>query len=756
MQEVGGITVVEDAKASVKIAGTELHVLGFVLHRELSRLDELSLRLVKHDEELPEPASLIEKAVEFSLLRTHDDQAHHYHGEVISVGRTFERDGQNSLLVTARPRLWRLEARSNCRRYLEQTVPEVVQAVLKDAGIPSDDCIFRLSETYPKRDVIVQYRESDLAFISRLLAEEGIYFGPAGHDSPSAYVFSDDPKGLGASEVATLPFVTAIGSARLIDVARHVEQTHAIRPNKVTLGEYDFKRPSLKLEQSYESQDPGPKGSEVYLYPGRFAEESVGKKRAQVLLESIEADREVVSLEIGTVSLLPGYTFTLEDHPYAALNQEYLITSLDLASSVGAQFEAASKNIEEPSLRYLARVTAIPSSRSPYRPPRRELARRLPGLQTGTTAGPGGSEIHTNEEGQVIARLAWDRESALDEKASAWMRTSQVPTGGSMLLPRMNWEVAISYRDGDMDQPFVMSRLYNGATPPPYALPENAGKMALQTATTPGGGSTNELRMSDTKGSEEMFFNASRDMSVQVGNNTTESIGNDAKLKVGVNHKLNVLDTVDTTIGSNQTVNVGANQNIAVTSLMVDDIGADHSLTVGANRDMKVGGDHRRTVDGDSSVTIGANEYTLVVGEVSQSTLANRTHTVGAALAEVTTGSRSLQVGGNRTETSGALKIIVAKGGRGVESLISNSTVGGAFITKVKGDRVDQCTGPISEVAAGVNIMKGKNVTFEATQMLSLTMGGSTITLTPASISVLGASIKLDGNASDLGVVIDN
>ncbi len=82
------------------------------------------------------------------------------------------------------------------------------------------------------------------------------------------------------------------------------------------------------------------------------------------------------------------------------------------------------------------------------------------------------------------------------------MRTSQLPTGGSMLLPRMKWEVAVSYLEGDADRPFVMARMYNAVTMPPYKLPDHKGRSSIQTATTPGGGSVNEIRMSDDKGSE--------------------------------------------------------------------------------------------------------------------------------------------------------------------------------------------------------------------------------------------------------------
>lgn len=754
-------TVVQDAEASLSIEGQTFNVLAFRLSRSLSALDELVVRAVNYDEELTAANAVIGKKAEFRVERTHDKQAHVFVGEVWSVERTFVALGMNSLTLTIKPRLWRLQARTNCRRFLEMSVPDIVKDVLEKAGVSSSEQKWQLSGTYKPLRTVTQYRETDYDFIQRLLAEVGIYFAPVSHDAPDQICFTDATEGLGDCEVSSLEFITQFAGGRLLDVARHVEQHHVVRPDKVTFRDYDFKRPKVELHETVESTDEGNHESEIYQFPGRFDDPAVGKQLAQVLLESVQAERDVVTMTVGTVSQLPGYTVELVEHPYAPLNQKYLITSVQIESTTRGQFELNEGNGlttsgDEPGRRYTARITGIPVERSKYRPPRRQVERIVPGHQTALTTGPGGEEIHTNEHGQVTVKFYWDRESAPDENSSAWFRTSQVPTGGSMLLPRMNWEVSVVYREGDVDQPFVMSRLYNGLTPPPYALPENAGKMALQTSTTPGGGSSNELRMSDTKGNEEMFFNASRDMSIQVGNNTTESIGNDAKTKIGVDHSLECTDSITSTVGANQTLSVGANLNVKVTSLMVEDIASDHSLTVGANRNQKVGGDHRHTVTGNSSITVGANDIALVVGNVSNNTNANRNHTVGAALVEITPSDRSVSVTGTRTETSGALKIIVTKGGRGVESLMATSMVGGAMLTKVDGNRVDKALGPISDLAAGVQIIKGKNVTFEAQSMLSVVMGGATLTLTPAAISIAGASVTVDGKASNLGIVLNN
>ncbi len=66
-----------------------------------------------------------------------------------------------------------LEREVDCRIYQDQDVKEIVSAVLRGAGIDDQRQSRRLVSSYPKRTYCVQYNESSLAFVSRLLEEEG-------------------------------------------------------------------------------------------------------------------------------------------------------------------------------------------------------------------------------------------------------------------------------------------------------------------------------------------------------------------------------------------------------------------------------------------------------------------------------------------------------------------------------------------------------------------------------------------------------
>jgi type VI secretion system secreted protein VgrG len=657
------------------------------------------------------------------------------------------------------PTLWELGQRADCRIFQETSAVDIVKKVLEGAGLPPGRQDWHLGEDHPVRVYTVQYRESDLDFIRRLLFEEGIYFAVHATDEEDKVVFGDAPDGLAdVAGTTLLTFFEEFGFEGSVDRVRRLDRVASVQSDKVFVRDYDPDKPALALEATAESTDEGEHVLEVYDYPARCTEVAVATHTAEVLLGSLQAERDVVHGDVGSLALWPGLRFSVDGHPYDPLNQAYMVTRSRITGSHPRMLDGgrAARSGREP--KHTCEFWAVPTKTTRYRPPRRAREQVIPGLQTAITTGASGSEIHTDAGGHVKVRFHWDRSGIQDDTSSRWIRTSQVPTGGSMLLPRVGWEVTVAHHGGDADRPLVLGRMYNAVTPPPYALPKEAAKSSVQTATTPGGGSSNEFRMGDTKGSEEMFFNASKDMTTEVKNNATETIGNDYKKKVGSNQSRSVTDSSTSSVGANQTIDVGGNQSVKVETFMVDEVGGSHSLSIGGNRDMKVGGDHKRDIGGTSSLEVGGNQIDLVVGSITDETLASFSHQVGAALIELCVGDRVVTVGGASTENAGAAKVIVVKGGRGVNVGGSlNIKVAGAIVNMANADRAEASGGTYTEIAAGAQIVKGNNVVFEADNMLSLVMGASTLTLMPAMIAIAGVSVKIDGDVTDAGtMVVDN
>ncbi|MGD0523501.1 MAG: type VI secretion system tip protein TssI/VgrG [Polyangiaceae bacterium] len=735
-------------QASIAISGQTYRVFHYAIHEQLSEVSSLTCSLGKEAEDPPEATALVDQPAVLTLNNAVTGQKRTFVGTVVRARRSEEAtEGAALIEVHVAPKAWRMSRRADCRTFQKMTVVDIVKQVLTDAGV--DKATWNTTGTYPVRDYTVQYRETDLAFVLRLLSEEGIYFAIQHDDQADTMVFGDDPKGFGPTTgPASLQFKDTLAQTEdaLQAVTTDVVETQQVRSDKTTLKDYDSTKPKLKLESTAKTDKAD---AEVYVWPGRFTDPKVGDRLAQVLLDSLRADSDVVTGRTPIISLTAGTRFSIDSHPYAPLNQEYLVVGVDLdGRDVSAGREQRTGEWGSCWFR------AIPTKTLAYRPPRRVREHFVSGTQTAMSTGSAGEEIHTNENGQVVAQFHWDRLGKNDENSSLWMRTSQLPTGGSMLLPRMKWEVSVRYLEGDVDRPMVMARMYNTATPPPYKLPDNKGRSSIQTATTPGGGSVNEIRMSDDKGSEEMFMNASKDMSVDVGNNTTESIGVNLTRSIGSNHNLSITDSFSASVGASQSVSVSGNQDIHVQTFMVDQVTGNHTLAIGGARSMKVGGDHKREITGDSTLNANSMSIDLVVGTVNEHGLANYKHHVGAALVEMTAGTRSVTVTGNRSETATLAKIIYTPAGRSVDVTGTlGQKVGGLVYRKTDADLAESGV-DFMEVAVGAQLFAAPDIAIVADSKLTIVMGASVIILTPASVSIAGVSVKIDGELIDEAALI--
>ncbi|WP_437586343.1 type VI secretion system Vgr family protein [Sorangium sp. So ce1000] len=741
-----------DIEHELTIDGVPFPLLWLEAHEALDDLGLLRCEITDRAGG-PDPASLLGKPVLLTLSRREGREERKLAGYVVEAERATARGAEETgTRLVACPRLFRLTQRADCRIFPRMSTPDIVKEVLAGAGIPASAQRWQLTQSYPERQTTAQYRETDLDFVRRLLAEDGISFRVDSSTGTDTVIFVDtDTEDIDGGN--QLVFRPADGLEPTRDAITTISYDRTIAPGRVHLRDHDFERPRVKLDATAQGEDDRERALEVYVHPGRFAEPAVGDRRARVLLESLRARRALASGTANTLRVRPGRRFSLTDHPYEPLNQEYLLVEVELALEARpnphARGDASRRGVR-------IAFRAIPTSESTYRPPRAPRAARIAGAQSAVTTGPRGREIHPDRHGRVKILFPWDRRGKADDSSSAWIRTSQLPLGGGLLTPRVGWEVCLDFIDGDPDQPLVGGRLYNAASPPPYPLPAHKTRMALQTATTPGGGSANEIRMDDRAGAEEVFVNASRDGSVRAGNNVTESIGNSESRSIGANHSLAVTDSMSAAVGANQELAIGGDQKVRASTFMVDDVGS-RSLSVGGSRDLKAGGDHKRTVAGSSTLAIGGAQIDLAAGSVDEATMATMEDTVGAALIEMTAADRTVTVKGSRTEVAGAAKVILAGGGRAVEIGTSLSQkAAGAILNVVSGDRQDVSEADFLEVAGGAQIVKAANVVFEAQTSLSVVMGASTITLTPASVSLAGVRITFDGDCDELGIIKEN
>ncbi len=344
------------------------------------------------------------------------------------------------------PRVWLLSLRSDCRIFQNLTAPDIIKAVLEGAGLSAgDDFRLSLRGTYSKREYCVQYRESDLDFICRLMEEEGIFYFFEFAEEKHTLILADlntacSPIG-GNSTLKYRPRIGELGLAGEGEDVTRFEFSGEVQSDKMTLREYNFLKPALDQEGAADSHLAG---LEVYDYPvdGQVANgpsvDGVTNPRAKIRLEHARMLSQEGSGESECPRLTGGSIFSLDEFRRESLNGKYLLTEVShrgrepaLVADFGLQ-EAG--GTDQP---YLNEFRCIPAQ-VPYRPARATPRAAVWGTQTAIVVGPAGEEIYTDEHGRIKVQFHWDRLGKNDDKSSCWIRVGtpwRRKRGGSFTSP---------------------------------------------------------------------------------------------------------------------------------------------------------------------------------------------------------------------------------------------------------------------------------------------------------------------------------
>jgi type VI secretion system secreted protein VgrG len=672
-----------------------------------------------------------------------------------------------------------LRLRHLSRVFQHVTVPDLVKDILVRAGFPAHDVVQSLAEEHAEREYVVQWQEDDLSFLRRLCEEEGLYFRTITGDLGEN--FSIEDASTFAPPVLQGPITVADGSGLSHPelAAWAVRLTRTRRPGKVTLRDYDPKKPAVNLEASASAGTGIEKATEVYEAPGRFTTPAVGQSRAERRLQSLRAGAKVLHFETNALALSPGDAFTLEHGAgYAgtpSVKGDWVATAVRCSWSVeGAEGPAEAGS--RPASETLA-VEAIPKD-VPFRLPRVTPRPRIFGVQPALVTGAPGTEIYPDAAGRVFVRFFWDREGPGDHKSSLPVRVVQPNMPGSMVIPRVGWEVAIAFEDGDPDRPYVLGRVYNAKTPPPFPLPANKTVTALRSFSSPGGATHNTIHFDDAAGRQHLSIHAGFAKTTTVGNHMVvqtkkvekTAIDGSQAIHVSGNDSCNVTEALIVSAAS-QTATVGGSQEIYVKGNLNVATGSE-GVTVGGALLEKIGNPVTGALNlGVNAALAGAGALGQRLGPVGQ-TLTNVATTaagigwgmvqaatapgagpnaardagirgvLGAAAGHVPGGSALMSslTGGGRTlpwehppERPGAA---AAGGGAGGGASDSSAAAGPG-----PGHRNEVVKGPYTECIGGAHVVTTPgNINWQTTGASAITVGGShTMKAVTVGVRVLGA-----------------
>ncbi|HIE9397819.1 TPA: type VI secretion system Vgr family protein [Klebsiella variicola subsp. variicola] len=421
------------------------------------------------------------------------------HGMVTRLEWLSTSQDQSHYRLTLSSRLALLGYTRQCAVYQNQSVPEVVEQVLRKHGLEGPDFDFRLERTYPPREIITQWRETDLQFIRRILSEVGIYWRTEMDDvrGLDTYILADSQ--LNYHFDVQLPYSEPSG---LFDGAAEsvwdVRTWHNIATGTVATRDYNYRTAATPMDATVSVRHDAVTTGEHYRYaaPYRDAGDDASPEpetESGAFYAHIHHERELnksarIHLFSNAAHLTPGQVLEPLGDVIAALKEGVVLT---LVTYRGARDSRLHVSVwgQPYTERYCFRPVEIPRPVIPGTLPARIESRE----KNDTYA-------HLDEQGRYRVKLDFDREWTEAGYGYLWLRMAK-PYAGETLgwhTPLIDGtEVAIAYSNGDIDLPYIAYALHDSEHPD-LVNRDNHTRNVLRTP------ANNKLRMEDKRGEEHI------------------------------------------------------------------------------------------------------------------------------------------------------------------------------------------------------------------------------------------------------------
>jgi type VI secretion system secreted protein VgrG len=817
-----------------------------------------------------------------------------YDGDILRYGLVASvevlgqsRDGEQvNVRVEVRPRVWLLGLRRNTRIFQAMYPHQIVSQVLTESGVPHR---WSLQNTYPKRVYCTQYQETDLEFVERLLAEEGVYYyfdhdrtftpdiasgapgDPVGTaagyvsgvaaaaaaiapntqssstglsgglaaggglvgivgeamtpqtdpeaDSPivpstgkggpnakdcEVFVFADtragysqallDDDGPGSPNLTVTHRPWAAADLDHFSITSFLP-TRTIRPGKVELRDYNFRRPLLQHRAALPTRgaaEPAagavfPAPLEIYEHHGEYEKPDVSAQQAENVLEQYRSRSAVVAGQGMCARMLPGYALVLTQAPALFRDGAYVPVRVHheahdrfdedargeakTVDAVAAALHATLHRQRAAGEQELRDIVRDAMERAPFpvrgyqnrfewvtsevvfRPPRPRRIRDAVN-ESAVVVGPPGQATYQDKYGRVKVQFQWDREGRYDDGSSCWVRVAQPWAGagyGFQFIPRMGMEVIVTFLGGDPDRPIVMGSVYNTTHPTPEPLPERMTRSGIRTQTIPGGNGFNEISFEDEQGVERVYIHAEKDLMAVV---------NDG-------HIVNVKGDETTTVSGKQQVAVGDKSIHAVGGDTIDLGGGNHTEQVAGNHIHRIMLDRREQVQGSATLEVKGVAVSQIEGDDVKVVRGNQALAVH--------GNLNVNVGGLNQDSKGCVmthvqgstylvsteRVVIMTGPGSPEKMSIRLVCGDSFLEmkkdcielqsksiKINGQNADASDGTIELTAAANIVAWGKTstrvaggsdtqTTLEVKKQGCTLGGGDTVTISTKQNSIL-------------------
>ena len=404
--------------------------------------------------------------------------------------------------IWLQPRLALLARSRQNAIWQDVSVPQIVESILRDRhGMRGQDFVFNLSRDYPKREQVMQFDEDDLRFVSRLLAEVGIWFRFTTDKRLNIDVveFYDGPQGYQTG--LTLSAVPPSGlHDNGVESVWDMESRFRVVEKTVSTRDYNYRNATADMNaqadvtggddttygEAYHWADNYLQAGEVY---SATPTTESGAFYARLRHERYLNRQTQLSAKSSCATLMPGVVVRVSGSNAAdVFHSGVVITSLQCRAARDSSMETTFHGIPA-------------EGRYGYRPepaPRPVMAGTLPARITSTTIND--TYGHIDRDGRYRVNMLFDRTGWESGFESLWVRQSRPFAGDTygLHLPLLaGTEVAIGFEHGNPDRPYIAGVLHDSSRADHVTI-RNYKRNVLRTP------SNNKLRLDDTRGQEHI------------------------------------------------------------------------------------------------------------------------------------------------------------------------------------------------------------------------------------------------------------
>ncbi|EMF1897334.1 type VI secretion system tip protein VgrG, partial [Enterobacter roggenkampii] len=444
------------------------------------------------------------------------------HGVVTNFRRLAGSRDQVTYEIILEPFISLLDKQFRTHRFfVNKSVPEVVEQILGEHGLKGWEYEFKLKQTYPKREQINQYQESDLAFIERLLAEVGIfYFFTLQPDTQTEVVhFADKQSAWTFGK--KLPLNSPSGTNdNAVDSVWDIHVWHNVVERSVTASDYNHREAqniltSVPADMTQGDGD-GITYGDVYHYRPRHLE------RGDKITPATETGNFWARLEHERfLSAQTTVTGSSTDH---TLGPAQVLTITETAISPTLPRETENGVVIIRTGYYGSRKNALKVTwvAMPYYENRcwRPAAKKRPvvsGTLMARVTSAKDNDIYAWQDasGMYWVKFDADRDDKKQGMESMPVRFAK-PYGGDKYgfhFPLIQGtEVAIAFHEGDPDRPYIAHAMHDSRHVD-HVTEKNSTRNVIRTA------GLNKLRMEDKRGEEHVK------LSTEYGGKTQLNLG---------------------------------------------------------------------------------------------------------------------------------------------------------------------------------------------------------------------------------------